>query len=241
MKLLKITLLSLLVSASSQSFGQTFGTAIGGNVSSIHFSGVLTENSDFLDYYKSIFGFNAGGFYNLSFSDNMGMRFGLIYTGKGYRFEYQYSNTTVGGTDIYSESYSMTSAVRLNYVQINPMFRYQKPFKSNKSIYALVGPYVSIGIGGRQSGTSSFTYYNGTTTITDDSNSYDEKIKFGANGDGIDVLDFGFTPAIGMTFNKLFLEITYDLGLNNIDTSDDPDFKMSNRNLSFCLGYLFGK
>lgn len=231
--------MSLLVSVSAQSFAQTFGIAAGGNYSTINFSGADADD-DFLDGYRSILGFNVGGFYDLNFNDNMGMRFGLKYTGKGYGYKDDFSNSYTVGNVTYTEAYSTEASARLNYIQVNPMFKYKMAFGSDNAFYAMVGPYISVGVSGRQQGESSYTYSDGTTTIID-SDSFDEKIEFGDNGDGIDLLDFGFTPAVGVELNKIFLEASYDFGVNNIDTYNDPDFRVSNRNFSVTVGYLFGK
>lgn len=239
MKKLKITLLAALVFTSAGAFSQTFGLGAGANFSNVAFSGADTDD-DFFDGYKTLIGFNAGGFYDLNFSDNIGLRFGLKYSGKGYRYKDDFSESYSAGGVTYTQESSTDIKTTLNYLQINPMFKFQMEVGRDNAFYAMVGPYISVGLSGRQKGEQSYSYSDGTTSVSE-TETYNEKIEFGEDGDGIDRLDFGFTPAIGFEVKNVFMEASYDFGLNNIDSYDDPDFKASNRNFSVTVGYVFGK
>lgn len=239
MKTLKITLLSVLTLLSSAAMSQTFGVGAGANYSTIHFSNNNGED-DLFDGYKNLLGLNVGGFYNLDFNDNMGLRFGLKYSTKGWKYESESTYTFNSGGVSYSQTSRQTSSARLNYIQINPMFKYKMEVGRDNAFYAMVGPYMSVGVTGRQKGEWTSTYTDGTGTYSE-GDTYDEKIEFGEDGDGIDFIDFGLTPAVGFELGNIFMEASYDLGLNNIDTENDPDFKVQNRNFSLTVGYVFGK
>lgn len=239
MKNLKITLFGAIILFSNAAMSQTFGVGAGANYSSIHFSDD-DGSDDFYDGYKNLIGINVGGFYDLNLNDNIGIRLGLKYSSKGYKYKSEYTNSSSFGGVTYTETSETNINTRLNYLQINPEFKYQMEIGRDNAFYAKVGPYIGFAISGKQKGEYSYSYSDGTTTVSE-SDILNEKIEFGPDGDGIDVLDFGITPAVGFEFNNIYVEVSYDFGLNNIDTENDPDFKVHNRNVSATIGYVFGK
>lgn len=50
----------------------------------------------------------------------------------------------------------------------------------------------------------------------------------------------GFTPIIGFQLKSFFLEAAYDIGMNNIETNNEGEFKVYNRTFSLKIGYVFG-
>jgi hypothetical protein len=101
----------------------------------------------------------------------------------------------------------------------------------------MFGPHFSFAFYGTSKTSQSYVYSdpfssNGLHQVNN------ETIEFGPKGDGLDYLDFGISPGIGFTFNHFFMEASFDLGLNNIDTFNDNNFRVSNRTLSIRLGYI---
>ena len=69
----------------------------------------------------------------------------------------------------------------------------------------------------------------------------EDEIQFGQEGSGFDYVNYGFTPVIGFQLNSFFIEAAYDIGLNDIQTNNEDDFKVYDRTFSIKLGYLFEK
>ena len=229
--------LSLLLSLNV--YSQSFGISAGMNISELNFND-SDNSSSFYGDFKSILGVNAGFHYDFKFSERAGMRLGLAYSSKGFAYDSEISFTSTIGGDIFSEYSRLESNARLNYIQLNPMFKYTIPVGEKNAFYFLVGPYIGVGVFGKldQSQTYSYTDPTGTMNVNE-SNS--EDIEFGQDGDGFDYLDFGVTPSIGFQLHSFFVEASYDIGINDIDTYNEDDFKAYNRTLSIKLGYLFEK
>lgn len=237
-KLPVLTILLLLFS-SSYSFGQSFGVGAGTNFSNLHFSGDFDD--ELTDSYKTLLGLNVGGFYDLNFSESTGLRFGMKYSTRGTHLKYEQTYTSIAGNGTYTSSIKQNFKIRLNYIQLNPMFKYEFSVGVNNGLYLLIGPYVSVGLGGKQSGsydyTETFNDGAGNISTTTDSDVINEKIEIGH----FDLIDFGLTPAIGFNISSFFIEACYDFGLNNIDTDNNSNSGLLNRNLSIGVGYKFGE
>ena len=225
-------------SMGSSVFSQTFGLNTGMNISSLQFYNE-DDSGTYLDDYNAIISLNAGAYYDFKFSERLGMRLGLCYSAKGYRYKSEISSGYTIDNNFYSQYSKIESKGRLDYLQFNPMFKYTLEIGGVNTFYAMVGPYISIGLSGRLTERQIYAYDspNNTTNIDE---SYTEIIEFGAYGGGFDYLDFGLTPSIGFQVSKFFLEVSYDLGINNIGTENYNDFKIYNRTIAIKSGYIFG-
>ena len=236
-----IAALSLLLSLNLHS--QSLGLGAGLNISQLSFnSGDTTEFGD----YKSVLGLNLGVHYDVKFSDRVGMRIGLAYSSKGVGYKSGYNASgglTPSGDVAYSSSSIVESETRLNYIQLNPMLKYTLPTGEKTAFYALLGPYLSIGLKGNLSERQTYAYTDNVNPLNniniDISN--DDEIQFGQDESGFDFFNYGFTPVIGFQLNSFFIEMSYDIGLNDIQTNNEDDFKAYDRTFSFKLGYLFEK
>lgn len=219
-------------------FSQTFGLNTGMNISSLQFYNE-DDSGTYLDDYNAIISLNAGAYYDFKFSERLGMRLGLGYSAKGYRYKSEISSGYTIDNNFYSQYSNIESKGRLDYLQFNPMFKYTLEIGGVNTFYAMVGPYISIGLSGRLTERQIYAYDspNNTTNIDE---SYTEIIEFGAHEGGFDYLDFGLTPSIGFQVSKFFLEVSYDLGINNIGTENYNDFKIYNRTIAIKSGYIFG-
>ena len=224
-------------------YSQSLGLGAGLNISQLNFnSGDTTEFGD----YKSVLGLNIGVHYDVKFSDRVGMRIGLAYSSKGvgYKSGYNASGGLAPSGDVaYSSSSTVESETRLNYMQLNPMLKYTLPAGEKTAFYALLGPYLSIGLKGNLSERQTYAYtdnINPVNNINIDVSNEDE-IQFGQDESGFDYVNYGFTPVIGFQLNSFFIEMSYDIGLNDIQTNNEDDFKVYDRTFSIKLGYLFEK
>ena len=232
---ISFTIISLL---NSCVFSQALGIGGGVNLSNLHFFD--PDNNGYYDNYNSITSLHAGIYYNLDFNESMGLRLCVGYSAKGFEYKSEISNEYTIGNQVFSEFSKIQSKTRLDYIQFTPMFKYRLEIGELGAFYALIGPYVSVGVSGRSTEEQMYFYSNPFTTI--DLNDYNsEIIQFGRDGDGYNYLDFGFTPGIGFQWNKVFLEVVYDFGLNNIDAFNDEDYKIFNRTISIEMGVVFGK
>ena len=233
--------LSLLLSLNH--YSQSLGLGAGLNISQLNFnSGDTTEFGD----YKSVLGLNIGVHYDVKFSDRVGMRIGLSYSSKGFGYKSGYNASgglAPSGDVAYSSSSMVESETRLNYMQLNPMLKYTLPLGGKTAFYALLGPYLSIGLQGDVSERQTYAYtdnINPVNNVNIDVSNEDE-IQFGHDESGFDFFNYGITPVIGFQFDRFFLEAAYDIGLNDIQTNTEDDFKAYDRTFSIKLGYLFEK
>ena len=99
------------------------------------------------------------------------------------------------------------------------------------------GPYVAVGVGGKVKWEET---YDGDTDKGDykafgtaDEDSDQEK-------GGLKRFDAGLSFGTGVSINKFYVGLTYDLGLVNAADKDAwKDYKMRNRNFSIGVGYNF--
>ena len=216
---------------------QGFGISAGLNSSRIHIKQSETPNT-FYEGYHSIVNLNFSGQYEFQLYQNLDLRLRFGYSGKGYGYTSENSNVYMVGSDEFSEYSRIESKVRLSYLDFTPTLNYNKSIGSKTNLYALFGPYCSFAFSGSSRTTQTYAYSNPFSS-SDLIQLNHETIDFGAEGDGINVVDFGISSGIGISIQRFFIETSYDLGLNNIDLSNDSDFRVLNRTLSVKLGYLF--
>ena len=219
------------------SVAQKIGISAGLNISSVYIQQSETSNT-FYEGYHSIVNPNLIANYEFPLMQNLGLRLDFGYTGKGFGYKNENSIIYTVGADEFTEYSKIESMVRLSYLEFIPTLKYNINIGSKTNLYAMLGPYCSFAIYGN-SKTSQLYFYNDPFSSNDLSQTNNETIEFGPNGDGISYFDFGFTPGFGCTLDKFYLETSYVLGLNNIDLSNDSDFRVLNRTLSVKLGYLF--
>ena len=210
--------------------GQFLG--IGGGASLSHLS-----MSDTHEGYQSIGGLSAQTFYVLDLTESCAFRFELSYQPKGNRYE----SESTQEHQINNQSVSLSSLIslktRLNYIDFKPLFVYRKSINQQSSIYGCFGPYISLGVSGHRSLTQRYT--SSPQGFIPEINSTDrEGISFGSSGSGFDYLDFGFSSIVGYTYLSFYTELSYEFGLNNIDSFNNSDSRIMNRLFSLKVGYL---
>jgi len=98
--------------------------------------------------------------------------------------------------------------------------------------YGALGPYIGVGISGKDKWSS---------TSGNDSGS--ETIEWGndADNDLLKRLDFGIGIGAGVIFGNVSAGVSYNLGLANISSDTSDGMKVKNKVLQISIGYLFGK
>ena len=210
--------------------GQSLG--IGGGASLSHLS-----MNDTHEGYQSVGGLSAQTFYVLDLTESCAFRFELSYHSKGNRYEsestqeYQINNQAV------SLSSLISLKTRLNYIDFKPLFVYRKSINQRSSLYGCFGPYIGLGISGHRSLTQRYTS-SPQGFIPEVNSTVTEGISFGSSGSGFDHLDFGFSSVVGYSYLSFYTELSFDFGLNNIDSFNNSDSRLMNRLFSLKVGYL---
>ncbi len=209
----KILILTVLVTISSFSFGQTFGIRAGLNIANIAGKDVDGENLKF----TSLTGPLIAATVDFPLSKVVSIETGVQYSFKGT----QNSNTDYysGGTTNYK--------LKFSYIEI-PLTGKFTANLDKINLYGLVGPYCGFGIGG---------------TIYEDGIGTKVKWGSGNNADNsFNRFDYGILVGGGIEVKNIQLRLTYELGLANIISQHSTDGLSNAKNNVFgiSIGYLFG-
>lgn len=226
-----------------------FGVRASMNLSTIYnkYDGRLDggSRSDYEEDFKNRVGFNIGVIYDYGFTENFYIQPGLYFTTRGGKIDKP--------KDDYKEKWN------LNYLQIPILASYRFVLTDNIKLHINAGPYVAVGLGGKMKyeidgekydikafGTSKgeydydddWEYYAAAYRYDDDyDDDYDEEE---SEKGGLKRFDAGLTFGAGVSINKFYIGLNYDLGLANIaDKKQWADYKIKNRNFSIGVGYNF--
>ena len=194
----KIILLSLSLFLMFSVDAQKIGAKIG-----FDYSTISSENTD----YNSNIGLNGAIFFQKRFLPFLSTKYELGFYQKGYNYEL----LTIKNTIVY------------DYVEFNAVANLKIPVIP---IYAVVGPYVSYAISGKQS-------ENMFNTTSDIAFGKDKTLPY----------DFGLIGGIGFVKSiaviDFFAELRYEMGLLDINDYSFLSAK-KNRNLAFSVGISIG-
>ena len=196
---------------------QKLGVKAGLNLSNI----LIKDNFDtYTDNNKLSPGFNAGVTVEFSSVGIFGFETGLMLMTKGFRYEEK-------GAD-----YNFSEKANVYYIDV-PITAKATFDVGGPKIYALLGPFVGVGITGKYKWDDTYMGYtdSGTETVTWGSD---------ADNDDFKRLDYGIIGGAGAQINSIKLEITYGLGLANISAYTEDGFMLKNRVISLSVGYIFG-
>jgi len=192
-----------------------FGIKAGLNIANF-----LEKDNDGIssDVYDSKIGFHAGIVVEIPFGKRFAVEPSIMVSTKGFQYNSEYDDTT------FYEEYN------LYYLDIPIPVEVMLEIGIVK-VFAAVGPYFGIGIGGNE--------YDETKTGGVKIDENDDKISWG-DKDGLKSLDYGLTLGFGAEIKGFQLSFAYDLGLANISNYTDNDFKRNNRVTRISLAYKFG-
>lgn len=193
----------------------TIGIRAGGNLS--------TFTGDGTDDLKSKFGYNVGVNVDFSIVESFGVQTGVFFTTKGAKSE-------VSIEDSYGiETYKATSNPM--YIQVPILASYRYNINDNLRWEFNVGPYFAFGVGGKITETEEYYDYKDS----DEQEIEEEKSDF--FGDKTNTFDMGMILGTGLTINKFYVGLQWELGMTHIyDYTND---KTKNSNLSLNVGYNF--
>ncbi|MBD9178467.1 MAG: PorT family protein [Odoribacter splanchnicus] len=226
--MLAVMAAGMVFSATAQESG--FGIRASLNLSNVNnkYDGEVASGESKSDYeydFKNRVGFNIGLIYDWGISESFYIQPGLYFTTRGAKIEES------------EEDYKYEEKWKLNYLQIPILASYRIALTDNVKWHINAGPYLAIGVGGK---------VKWEETYDGDTDKGDYKAFGTANEDsdeekgGLKRFDAGLSFGTGVSINKFYIGLTYDLGLVNAADKDTwKDYKMRNRNFSIGVGYNF--
>ncbi|WBO85979.1 porin family protein [Hymenobacter yonginensis] len=233
---------ALLLSATTGAQAQlTFGPRVGLNATTIHYDfGDCREPETSLHT-----GLQAGLSLNAQFG-KLAVQPSLLYSQRG-------GKSTATASDTYADTtrtFDFRNTTRLHYLELPVNLVYStKGAQGGFQVFA--GPYVALGLGGRQTTDMDVTIQAGAqrTTYAD---TFFQNVDF-TNKRGevsqveyLQALDAGLNFGVGYKLGGLQAQLGYGLGLRNmiLDYPDGrspmPEGKSYNRGLHFSLAYFLG-
>jgi len=225
-KLFILPLAVLAFTANSASAQLQFGIKGG-----VNYSNITISNNGETDDNRGIATWHVGGYIDAPLADVLSLQAGLMVTAKGAK--YTWSNSGI--------SSSLEAKTNPVYLELPVNLVGKIPLGDNIKLFAGAGPYVAMGIAGKNSVSGQ---------LAGASYSRDENIEFSnddpSNNDNgysgnLKRYDFGINILAGLEIGHLTLNANYGHGLVNIrpgsDNNDNDKFK--NRVLSFSVGILF--
>lgn len=185
---------------------------------------------DYMDF-KSRVGFHVGVIADVELSEKFYLQPGLYFTTKGLKAEDK-------------EGSYFDIKYNLNYLELPILASYRFNLSDNVQWQINAGPYFAVGVGGKVKETEFDSYedkkfeYEYDAFGVADEDSDEEK-------GGLKRFDAGLSFGTGITYNKIYFGIKYDLGLANIadkkawTDENGKGQKIRNRNFAISVGYTF--
>lgn len=206
------------------SFAQ-IGIKAGINLANIAQDESIDNYSDYEK--KSVVGFQGGLTFDLGISDLFTIQPEVLYIQKGGK-----------STFTANDNNKLESRYYYNYVEV-PVLAKLKFYGDDggSGFYFLAGPYVALALGGKVK--TDLTVLGQTTSAEDDFVFNNDDA-----GERAKRLDYGVSFGGGIKINRLFLDLRYSYGLNNVldndadNTNDDKPF-LRHRGIGLTAGVEF--
>ncbi len=172
-------------------------------------AGVNLAKYSNIDNAKNNTGFYVTGFADLPVAPQFSIQPGVSLQNKGSKVEWK------------EESLSLEAKTTTMSIEIPVNAVYYIPTGASGSVFLGAGPYIGFNVSGKEK-------FNGEKT----------DIKFGSKEDQMKVIDAGANFMLGYKMsNGLLINAGYGLGLTNLSNISGSDNKLSNRVLSFGIGF----
>jgi len=207
-KLLGISLLAFLLSTSLETYSQL---AVGVRAGATFANMSSEDNDDVYDKdYSTVTGFHVGAVIESGTANGLGIQTGLNFVQKGFE----------------SSLANIKFKREINYLEI-PLNLKASAGVGDLRIFGIAGPYLSMGLGGKQS--------------SDIQGTQERDISFGsANDDDYKSLDYGASFGAGIELGALHFSAFYSLGIANIANNDSNGQTNKNKALNFSIALVFG-
>lgn len=214
-------LLTLLL---TQTATAQLGIKAGINLTSLSEEPAESSIQDFEE--ESILGFQAGLVAEIPVSEAFAIQPELLWVQKGGRRLYELAGS------------SYEQRVTYNYVQV-PVLAKVKAGETDGSglgLYFFGGPFVGYALDGKVEQDLTVA---GVTTESEFDIEFDDK-------DNQRRIDWGATFGLGANLGALFIDLRYDLGINNMldddaNNNNDNDPYLRTRGIGLTAGFVFGK
>ncbi len=212
----------IVVVMTTQAFPQRITVKTGLNISSQHFKGIYQS---YIDGIKWKPGFNVEATTSIPITEVLSVETGLAFSTKGYK-QFQEQGPALDMSD-YKRN------VNLYYLDLPLNFKTLIDLGST-GIYGTLGPYVGIGLFGKEK-----SEYDFRGTPRSDT----REINWGSDAatDDYKRFDFGLSAGLGMEMKTLQLGVYYRYGLANISSYTGGGRIVNNRGFTISLGYRLGK
>lgn len=211
-KLVKLLILVLVVTMTTESYAQKFGIKAGLNLSNML---IKDDGTTYSDDFKLKPGFHVGVVADFEFTDMFSFETGLLVSTKGYKYK----------KDVLGVTYE--AKANLLYLDI-PLTAKASFDLGEAKVFGLFGPYVGVGLSGKE-----------IAKAGDEKT--ENKIEWGSEKGKSDLkrFDFGLAMGAGVGFNAIQVGFTYNLGLANISPITDGGAKIKNKVMAISLAYMF--
>ncbi|HYJ37310.1 MAG TPA: porin family protein [Chitinophagaceae bacterium] len=183
---------------------------------------------------KSLKSFHVGVVGDLYLANVLSFQPGILLTGKGSK--------TQSGQESDPNFYRATTNPLYLEIPANLVLKF--PLASNAKIYAGAGPYLAIGIAGKNKVEGKVAGVEFESKEDIEWSNDDPTTLNNEEGAGFGILrrfDYGVNALAGVEFDKLILGAGYGLGLAKLQSGTDNSSSDNNKNRvwSFSLGYRF--
>ena len=198
----------------------------------LNLANISTTNNGKVDDANTLASFQVGIIGDLILAEFLSIQPGLLVTGKG-------SKTQNGTTTDANYFKATTNPI---YIEIPVNLVFKGPISKDTKFFAGAGPYLAIGIAGKNKTEGKFlgTAFSSEKDIdwsNDDPTTlnYEEGAGFGI----MKRFDYGLNGTAGFEMRKTVLSVNYGLGLAKLQSGSNSseDDKNKNRVLSFTLGF----
>lgn len=233
LKILAIILISNIVNAQTKNDRIKLGLRGGVNLSQFVISGQYAFQ-EVKDGIKPIVSYNFGTYTNIPISESFTFQPGLSFVGKGTKLEINRNGVLITGFGAVGYNQVFKQQINIAYLEtpLNLLFNY-------KNFFVGAGPYVAYALFGKEKISDVITLNTGTKVR--DNNPPDRKIILG-NSDNADISrwDIGANTTLGYKLNNgLNFSANYAINLAKTKLKSDYNVDMSNRVLTFLIGYEF--
>jgi hypothetical protein len=219
--LMKLSIVILVITLSTESFSQTFVVKAGFNLSKMFTKDDAGNNNNGI---KMKPGFQAGATGEFPVTAMLSFETGLLLSTKGFKMN---EKETIMG-----EAWEVKGKINLYYLDI-PLTAKASFDVGGAKIFGVFGPYLGMGLIGKTK--SELTVGGETETSKDD-------VEWGSgDNDMLKRLDFGLIAGAGIELNAIQIGLNYGLGLANISSYTDEGTKIKNRVIGISVGYIFGR
>jgi len=179
-------------------------------------------------------GFIVSGDVNIPLGESLMFQTGLQFESVKSKSDEESTSTPYPGFTIKTTS---SDKLSLNFINIPAKIYFKIP-AGGGSFMIGAGPYLGIGISGKQKGNyKSESTYGGNTTVSEDS--YDEKVKYGSSDTTMKRMNFGVGVNLAYALaNNMKISLFSNIGLSNLQNADKYSTKIMTFGLT--LGYVFG-